>query len=55
MGARIFAVVEYYDALTSNQPYRKTRPKEKTLVYIQEQAGKKFDTQVVKAFILARE
>jgi response regulator RpfG family c-di-GMP phosphodiesterase len=26
-------------------------PKEKALVYIQEQAGKKFDTQVVKAFL----
>ena len=51
MGARIFAVVECYDALTSDRPYRKAWPKEKALTYIQEQVSKKFDPQVVKVFI----
>jgi len=48
---RIFAVIDVYDALTSDRPYRKAWSKEKTLAYIKEQSGKHFDPQVVEAFL----
>ncbi len=51
MGARIFAIVDVYDALTSDRPYRKAWTREKTLEYIREQAGKHFDPRVVEAFL----
>jgi len=49
--ARIFAVIDVYDALTSDRPYRQAWPKEKALDYIREQSGKQFDPRVVEAFI----
>jgi len=49
--ARIFAVVDVYDALTSDRPYRKAWPKEKALKYIREQSGKHFDPIVVNKFM----
>jgi putative nucleotidyltransferase with HDIG domain len=49
--ARIFAVVDVYDALTSDRPYRKAWTREKTLEHIKEQSGKHFDPQVVDVFI----
>ena len=51
MAARIFAVVDVWDALTSDRPYRKAWQEEKTCQYIQEQAGLHFDPEVVKAFL----
>lgn len=50
LSARIFAIVDVYDALTSNRPYRKAWKKEKALKYIQEQSGKHFFPDAVKAF-----
>ena len=49
--ARIFAVVDVWDALTSDRPYRKAWPEEKALEYIQEQSGKHFDPKVVEYFL----
>ena len=49
--ARIFAIVDVYDALTSNRPYRLAWTREETLEYIREQSGKHFDPKVVKAFM----
>ena len=51
LSARIFAIVDVWDALTSDRPYRKAWSREKTLAYIQEQEGKHFDPKVVEAFI----
>jgi HD-GYP domain-containing protein (c-di-GMP phosphodiesterase class II) len=51
LSARIFAVVDVWDALTSDRPYRKAWSEAKTLAYIQEQAGEHFDPQVVDAFL----
>jgi PAS domain S-box-containing protein/putative nucleotidyltransferase with HDIG domain len=48
--ARIFAVVDVWDALTSNRPYRAAWSEEKTRSYIREQSGKHFDPNVVEAF-----
>jgi len=51
LAARIFAVVDVYDALTSDRPYRKAWPVDKTMNYIREQAGKSFDPKVVQVFL----
>lgn len=48
--ARIFAVVDVWDALRSDRPYRKAWSFEKTLAYIEEQSGAHFDPKVVDAF-----
>lgn len=51
LAARIFAVVDVYDALTSDRPYRKGWSREETLEYIRDQSGKYFDPKMVKAFL----
>ena len=51
LSARLFAVVDVFDALTSDRPYRKAWEKEKVLTYIQEQSGKHFFPDAVEAFI----
>jgi PAS domain S-box-containing protein len=49
--ARIFAVVDVWDALRSDRPYRKKWSKKKAWEYILGQSGKHLDPQVVKAFL----
>ncbi|MFW5697952.1 MAG: HD-GYP domain-containing protein, partial [Fimbriimonadaceae bacterium] len=51
LAARIFAVVDVFDALISERPYRRAWTCEKALGYIEEQAGKQFDPNVVEAFL----
>jgi putative nucleotidyltransferase with HDIG domain len=51
LSARIFAVVDVYDALTSERPYRSAWPPGRALAYIREQAGTQFDPRVVEAFV----
>lgn len=51
LSARIFAVADVFDALTSDRPYRKAWTKEKTLAYIKEESGKLFDPAVVDVFL----
>jgi putative nucleotidyltransferase with HDIG domain len=48
LAARIFAVVDVWDALTSDRVYRAAWPKEKVLEYIRSLAGTHFDPQVAK-------
>ncbi len=50
LAARIFTVVDVWDALTSDRPYRMAWSKEKTRSYILERSGKQFDPQVVEVF-----
>lgn len=50
LAARIFAVVDVYDALTSDRPYRAAWSRERALAYIREQAGRHFDPHVVDVF-----
>lgn len=52
--ARMFAVVDVFDALTSDRPYRAAWSHEKTYHYIQEQAGRQFDPMVVNKFLEGR-
>lgn len=49
--ARIFTVVDNWDALTSDRPYRKAWPAEKVINYLKENAGKMFDPQIVDVFL----
>ena len=51
LSARLFAVVDLWDALHSDRPYRHAWPKDKIREYIREQAGKHFDPKVVKYFL----
>ena len=50
--ARIFAVVDVFDALTSDRPYRPAWTKRKTAAYIRQQAGIHFDPKVVDIFLI---
>ena len=51
LAARIFAVVDVWDALTSDRPYRKAWSKKKALDYIGKQSGKHFDPMIVEKFL----
>jgi PAS domain S-box-containing protein/putative nucleotidyltransferase with HDIG domain len=51
IAARIFAVVDVWDALRSNRPYRKRWPEKKVRKHIQAQAGQYFDPKVVEVFL----
>ncbi len=51
LSARIFAVVDVWDALTSDRPYRKAWPSKKALDYIRDQSGKYFDPRVIDTFM----
>ncbi len=49
--ARIFAIIDVWDALTSDRPYRPAWDKEKVMEYIKDQSGKHFDPYVVEQFV----
>jgi hypothetical protein len=49
--ARIFAVVDSWDALLSDRPYRDAWPREHALRYIRDKAGMHFDPKVVEVFL----
>lgn len=49
--ARLFAVVDVFDALTSDRPYRSAWSKQAAMNYIQEQAGKLFDPAITPTFL----
>ena len=51
IAARIFAVADVWDALTSDRPYRPAWTKENTLEYLRAQSGKHFDPQVLEKFM----
>ena len=51
LAARIFAIVDVYDALTSERPYRQAWSREDTLEHIQKGAGKHFDPKLVEVFM----
>ncbi|MDZ4169942.1 MAG: 7TM diverse intracellular signaling domain-containing protein [Coriobacteriia bacterium] len=49
--ARIFAIVDNWDALTSDRPYRKAWPAEKVARHLTENAGVMFDPEMVPVFV----
>jgi putative nucleotidyltransferase with HDIG domain len=50
LAARIFAVIDVWDALRSARPYRAAWPEEEVLAFIKSLGGSHFDPQVVKVF-----
>ena len=51
LAARIFAVVDTWDALQTSRPYRPPWRKQDVINYLREQAGKQFDPEVVDKFL----
>jgi HD-GYP domain-containing protein (c-di-GMP phosphodiesterase class II) len=49
--ARIFTVVDVWDALSNDRPYRPAWPRKKVIKYIKEQTGIYFDPQMVETFL----
>jgi PAS domain S-box-containing protein len=51
LSARMFAIVDVYDALRSDRPYRPALSESETVKHIKNQSGKHFDPEVVKEFL----
>lgn len=49
--ARIFAMVDVWDALASDRPYRRAWPPERIKQYMQENSGTHFDPQLIAIFL----
>ncbi len=49
--ARIFAVADYFDAVTSDRPYRPGMDRKRVIESIKQEAGHQFDPKVVQAFL----
>jgi hypothetical protein len=54
LGARIFAVADAFDAITSDRPYRPALSEEEACEEIRRGSGTQFDPQVVEAFLKLR-
>jgi HD-GYP domain-containing protein (c-di-GMP phosphodiesterase class II) len=50
LGSRIVLVAEAFDAITSDRPYQRARPKSEALHELKEHAGRQFDPEVVRVF-----
>jgi HD-GYP domain-containing protein (c-di-GMP phosphodiesterase class II) len=51
LAARLFAVIDVFDALTSPRPYRAAWDKSQARAYIQDQSGKHFDPEIAAEFV----
>ncbi len=51
IGARIVAVVDTYDAITSARPYQRAQAKRKAVEELKRGAGTQFDPRVIRAFL----
>lgn len=49
--ARLFAVVDVWDALSSDRPYRKRLPAQEVIDYLREESGRLFDPRIVDRFL----
>ena len=49
--ARLFAIVDVWDALRSDRPYRKKMPRPEVIKYLQEKSGHLFDPKLVDVFL----
>ena len=52
IGARVFQVVDAYDAITTDRPYHRARPHDEACSEIARASGTQFDPAVVAAFLL---
>jgi putative nucleotidyltransferase with HDIG domain len=51
VAARLFAIVDVYDALISDRPYRKAFPRAEVIAYLKNQSGSHFDPAVLELFL----
>jgi HD-GYP domain-containing protein (c-di-GMP phosphodiesterase class II) len=51
LGARIIAVVDAFDAMTTDRAYRAARPTERAVAVLQDERGRQFDPRVVDVFL----
>jgi response regulator RpfG family c-di-GMP phosphodiesterase len=51
LAARVFAVADALDAITSDRPYRRARPWEEAGRELVQQSGQQFDPDVIRAFV----
>jgi len=51
LAARLFAIIDVYDALTSNRPYRRAWTSKQALEHIRAGAGTHFDPELVQVFL----
>jgi putative two-component system response regulator len=51
IGARIIAVVDAYDAITTTRPYRRGLPEDEAFRRLREASGSQFDPKIVEIFI----
>jgi PAS domain S-box-containing protein/putative nucleotidyltransferase with HDIG domain len=49
--ARLFSVVDVWDALSSDRPYRGKLPPDEVIAYLKQEAGRLFDPHIVEVFI----
>lgn len=54
VSARIMAVADFFDALTSSRPYKKAYSADKAYSIIEEESGKSFDPKIVDCFVRVR-
>lgn len=55
LAARLFAVVDVWDAMCYNRVYREAYPEDEVLAFLRREAGRSFDPKVVAAFVEMRE
>jgi PAS domain S-box-containing protein len=53
--ARLFAVVDVWDALSTDRPYRKKMPRREVIAYLREKSGVLFDPKLVDIFLSVME
>ena len=51
LAARIFSVIDIWDALLSDRPYRKAWPREKVIEHLKEISGKDIDPHILEVFL----
>jgi response regulator RpfG family c-di-GMP phosphodiesterase len=51
LSARIFALVDVWDSLSSDRPFRKAWPKEKILAHLRDRGGKQFEQNLADLFV----
>ena len=51
IAARLFAVVDVYDALLNDRPYRKALPREEVVAYLKSQRGIYLDPEALDLFL----
>jgi response regulator RpfG family c-di-GMP phosphodiesterase len=55
LAARIVALADFYDALTTKRPYKEAVSHERAREMIVDGAGRHFDPQLVEAFLACQE